>query len=217
VTAEGGEARIAGSMVRRALVLGLCLMAVLLPDGQVATTLAAPARSAAWEVRPSLHASTQSRAQLAQASLRGADRSPTRLLIDRISVDAKIEHVGLDQNRNLGTPNDYRDVAWYSLGPAPGQPGNALINGHVNWWTGSAVFTRLAQLRLGDEVVVVRGDGVRLRFRVTGSTVVVAGARVASLFAPSTVATLTLITCSGAWDPHIQSDTHRLLVSATLE
>jgi hypothetical protein len=51
---------------------------------------------------------------------------------------------------------------------------------------------------------------------VTSRRIVAAGARVASLFAPSKVSSLTLITCTGAWDPSILSDTHRLLVSAVL-
>src|SRR5205823_4346730 len=34
--------------------------------------------------------------------------------------------------------------------------------------------------------------------------------------APSTDTTLTLITCSGTWNPMTQSDTQRLLVSATV-
>lgn len=142
---------------------------------------------------------------------------PVKLVIPRISVDATIEPRGLDTNKNLDTPRDFHDVAWYRLGPAPGQPGNALINGHVNWWTGSAVFTHLSQLRRGDEVIVLREDGSRAVFRVTSRTTVAAGARVASLFAPSSVATLTLITCTGVWDRARGTDTQRLLVSAVLE
>jgi LPXTG-site transpeptidase (sortase) family protein len=139
-----------------------------------------------------------------------------RLLIPRIGVDARIESRGLDAGRNMETPKDFRDVAWYNLGPLPGAPGNALMNGHVSWWTGSAVFTRLGELRTGDRVIVVRGDGTRVSFKVTARRVVAANARVASLFAPSPTASLTLITCTGPWDPRILSDTHRLLVSAAL-
>jgi len=142
--------------------------------------------------------------------------TPTELVIPRIGVDAVIEARGLDGNRNLDTPSDFRNVAWYRLGPAPGLPGNALINGHVNWWTGSAVFARLSQLRRGDEVVVIRGDSSRVVFKVTSRTVVAAGARIPSLFTPSQVPTLTLITCTGVWDRARGTDTQRLLVSAVL-
>jgi sortase (surface protein transpeptidase) len=143
--------------------------------------------------------------------------TPTELVIPRIAVDAKIEARGLDSNRNLDTPHDFHDVAWYKLGPAPGRPGNALLNGHVDWWSGSAVFTRLSQLRPDDEVIVVREDGSRVVFKVTGSTIVAAGARIPSLFAPSEFSTITLITCSGVWDRARATDTQRLLVTAVLE
>jgi LPXTG-site transpeptidase (sortase) family protein len=190
--------------------MGLCLVAAMLPDAVLPSALAPLplAISAAQAPGANLAAAPAARAV--------ADPYPVRLLISKIGVDAKIEARGLDAGRTMLTPKDYRDVAWYNLGPAPGQPGNALLNGHVDWWTGSAVFTRLSQLRPGDMVTVIRGDGTRLTFKVTGRSIVTAGARVATLFAPSKVASLTLITCTGAWDPSILSDTHRLLVSAVL-
>jgi len=137
-------------------------------------------------------------------------------MIPAISVNATIEPRGLDSNRDLATAADYRNVAWYDLGPRPGDPGNAILNGHVSWWTGDAVFTRLAQLRAGDVIRVMRADRVAVTFRVTGKQVVDANSRNAALFAPSSRSTLTLITCDGAWNPLTQSDTKRLLVSATL-
>jgi LPXTG-site transpeptidase (sortase) family protein len=143
--------------------------------------------------------------------------TPVELVIPRIGVDARVEARGLDTKRNLDTPRDFHDVAWYNRGPAPGEPGNALINGHVNWWTGAAVFTHLSALRSGDEILVVREDDSIATFRVTGRTVVAAGVRLPSLFAPSPNATLTLITCTGLWDTARGSDTQRLLVSAVLE
>lgn len=152
----------------------------------------------------------------ATASPPMVDSTPVRLLIPAITVDALVEARGLDAQRNIDTPRDFRDVAWYDLGPRPGQAGNAIINGHVNWWTGDAVFTRLYRLRTGDEVRVVRSDGATVAFRVSRTQVVDARARLASLFAPTNTPTLTLITCSGVWNPLTQSDTHRLLVTATV-
>lgn len=154
--------------------------------------------------------------KLPSSSAHIVDPTPVRLLIDSIGVDARIESRGLDASRNLASPADFRDVAWYNLGPRPGEHGNALINGHVNWWTGDAVFTRLSRIRIGDVVRVVRADGVAVVFKVTARRTVDAHARIASLFAPATTSTLTLITCSGVWNPLTQSDTQRLLVSASL-
>ena len=141
---------------------------------------------------------------------------PALLLIPSIGLNATIEARGLDANRKIATAQSYKNVASYDLGPAPGQPGNALINGHVNWWTGNAVFTNLSRVRTGDQLEVIRADGTVVRFRVTAKQTVDANARIASLFAPSTVSTLTLITCTGLWNPLTLSDTQRLLVSAVL-
>jgi LPXTG-site transpeptidase (sortase) family protein len=196
-------------MFGRALVMGLCLVAAISPD-VVLPSASAPIPLAASAPAPEANLAAAPAPKLA------ADPYPVRLVISKIGVDANIEARGLDASRTMLTPKDYRDVAWYNLGPAPGQPGNALLNGHVDWWTGAAVFTRLSQLRPGDMVAIIRGDGTRLTFKVTARRIVTAGARVTSLFAPSKVASLTLITCSGAWDPSILSDTHRLLVSAVL-
>jgi LPXTG-site transpeptidase (sortase) family protein len=206
---DGAKPRIA-QMFGRALVLGLCVVAAISPDAVLPNVLA-PIPSAVSAL-PELPANPSGN----PASKPGGDPFPVRLVISRIGVNAKIEARGLDAGRNMLTPKDFHDVAWYNLGPVPGEPGNALLNGHVDWWTGSAVFTRLSELRAGDKLTVVRADGTRLTFKVTGRRIVTAGARVASLFAPSKVASLTLITCTGAWDASILSATHRLLVSAVL-
>ena len=200
-------------MFGRSLLLGLCVLAAVSPD---ATFVArAPAIVAAVPSQAASNASYAAPSPSPRATP-AANPSPARLLIPRIGVDARIESRGLDAGRNMETPKDFRDVAWYNLGPVPGAAGNALMNGHVSWWTGSAVFTRLGELRAGDKVIVVRGDGTRVTFKVTARRIVAANARVASLFAPGPTATLTLITCTGAWDARILSDTHRLLVSAVL-
>jgi LPXTG-site transpeptidase (sortase) family protein len=188
----------------------LCLVAVVAPDATGVASLPSAVATRAPFAVPGESAAA------ASPSPAPANPSPFRLLIPKIGVDARIEARGLDSSRNMLTPNDFHDVAWYNLGPMPGQPGNALMNGHVDWWTGSAVFTRLSDLRPGDPVIVVRRDGTRVNFKVSRQQIVTANARVASLFAPSSVATLTLITCTGVWDPRIMSDTHRLLVSAVL-
>jgi hypothetical protein len=199
-------------MFGRAALLGLCVLAALAPDAALhgADAPAAGARVSAEAAGPIVPVPAAPAPRSAALGL------PVRLLIPTIGVDANIEARGLDPGRNMLTPRDFHDVAWYNLGPKPGQPGNALINGHVDWWTGSAVFSRLSRLRAGDMVTVVRDDGSRLAFKVIGRRTVAENARVASLFTPSRVATLTLITCSGAWDPLILSATNRVLVSAVL-
>jgi LPXTG-site transpeptidase (sortase) family protein len=200
-------------MLRRLLILSLCLTTAAGSYAVVAVRTQIFAEPTQAQVAP-MSMSLPRPTGLSRIHI--VDPTPARLLIPRINVDAAVEARGLDANRNMDIPKSFRDVAWYRLGPAPGQPGNALINGHVNWWTGDAVFTRLNQVRAGDEIQVVRADGGTVRFKVTAKTVVDANARIASLFEPSSVATLTLITCTGVWNPLTQSNTQRLLVSAAL-
>jgi LPXTG-site transpeptidase (sortase) family protein len=206
-------------MLRRALVVSLCVLAATMTyeiigaptpaGGDVAgRSNAQPATEPGVATGPDASVTFQSGHKV--------DLTPARLLIPSINLDATVEARGLDANRDLATARSFNDVAWYNLGPAPGQPGDALINGHVNWWTGDAVFTHLARVRVGDKIHVIRADGVSVWFTVTAKMTVTANARLASLFAPSQVSTLTLITCAGLWNPLTQSDTQRLLVRAVL-
>jgi LPXTG-site transpeptidase (sortase) family protein len=199
-------------MLRRALVVSLC--AVIAVSAFQTATVLAPSDSG-LRASPSSTAVERPSQAVSQGGLI-VNLRPVRLVIPSIHVDAVVESRGLDGNRNLDTAQDFEHAAWYDRGPAPGQAGNALINGHVNWWTGDAVFTRLKQLRAGDQITVYRADGTSVIFRVTGRQVVDANSRVAWLFAPTTTAMLTLITCAGVWNPLTLTNTERLLVSASL-
>jgi len=49
----------------------------------------------------------------------------------------------------MAVPSVPSHVAWYSPGPAPGEPGDAVIDGHLDWTTGPAVFWNLGKLHAG--------------------------------------------------------------------
>jgi sortase (surface protein transpeptidase) len=57
-------------------------------------------------------------------------------------------------------------AGWYTLGPRPGDPGSAVILGHVDSTRGPAVFFRLRELGRGDETKVSRANGSSARFVV---------------------------------------------------
>lgn len=147
----------------------------------------------------------------------GAERlTPGTLLIPKIGVKALIESVGVDSNNDMSAPAKPTDVGWYSPGVAPGQAGDAVIDGHLDWYgMPKAVFYYLDKLKPGDEVDVVSQTGVRLRFQVTDSTTVSSTAHPAGLFGTTGPARLTLITCSGDWNPSVGQYAQRLLVNAS--
>lgn len=122
---------------------------------------------------------------------------PVRLKIAAIGVDAAVERVGLDNENAMDVPQDPHNTAWYQYGPRPGQPGNAVIAGHVDYQgLGPVVFARLDQLKQGDEVVVVDEHGVERRFAVTGiETYPRRDAPVDKIFGPAIGEALVLITC----------------------
>jgi sortase (surface protein transpeptidase) len=116
----------------------------------------------------------------------------------------------------MAVPIKAEDVGWYKFGPSPGEQGDAVMDGHLDWWTGPAVFWNLGKLKTGDEIWVARADGSRLLFVVDGTSTVPSDSRPAGLFATGGPPTLSLITCSGSWDRQRQTYTTRLVVHASL-
>jgi len=141
---------------------------------------------------------------------------PVRLSIPVIKVDAAAEPLGVDAQGRMAVPSKPEDVGWYRLGPSPGEPGNAVIDGHLDWWTGAAVFWQLARLKIGDEIVVTRADGRRVQFVVDETTTVLYDSLPPGLFATDGPPSLSLITCSGSWDRQKQTYSTRLVVHASL-
>jgi hypothetical protein len=90
---------------------------------------------------------------------------PSTLSIPSIGVRAPIVEVGLEADGAMQTP-DLGRVGWYKGGPWPGDPGPAVLIGHVDTRTGPDVFYHLRELRPGDEILVGRADGTTIRFLV---------------------------------------------------
>ncbi|MFC5899440.1 class F sortase [Streptomyces zhihengii] len=93
---------------------------------------------------------------------------PVRLRIPAIAVDAPMTGLGLDADGALEVPPAERaDTAgWYADGPAPGEPGTAVVAGHVDSPAGRAVFYLLGGLARGSAITVTRRDGRTVRFSV---------------------------------------------------
>jgi hypothetical protein len=95
-----------------------------------------------------------------------ASAPPVAVQITRIDVRSALIDLDLDEDRRLEVPSDPDLAGWFVRGPRPGQPGPAVIAGHVDSRRGPGVFHRLRELEPGDEVVVHRADGSEVRFVV---------------------------------------------------
>lgn len=144
---------------------------------------------------------------------------PSRLIIPSLGIDAHVQYVGVTASGTMGTPDNAYDVAWYKLGPRPGEDGSAVIAGHINTrYSAHGVFEHLENLNTGDEVSVVTSDGATLTFRVTGKTFLPYNDQNASadVFGPSGKTRLNLITCAGTWMPEKHVYDKRLVVYTEL-
>jgi sortase (surface protein transpeptidase) len=128
---------------------------------------------------------------------------PVRIEIPRIGVASTLDLLGRKRDGTVQTPPLSRAgvAGWYALGPRPGEPGSAVILGHVDSEGGPAVFFRLRELRRGDQVKVTRADGSSVRF-VVRRTAQYDKRRFPTdeVYYPTLTSTLRLVTCGGEFD-----------------
>lgn len=116
-------------------------------------------------------------------------------------------------------PKDFTNVAWFNLGPRPGEEGSAAIAGHFGRKNGKAsAFDNLYKLRKGDKIYVEDDKGEVITFVVRGIRRYDPKADASGVFFSSDgKAHLNLITCEGAWNKVTKSYSKRLVVFADKE
>ena len=144
---------------------------------------------------------------------------PERLVISSIGINTLVESVGIRSDGDMATPtrDPWDDVGWYSLGPHPGERGSAVIDGHLDRPGGyPAVFWRLRDVRVGDDVLVTNTAGETLHFRVTRIAYYTPDqAPLQDIFGNLGGTYLNLITCAGDWIPSQHQTILRLVVYTT--
>ncbi|HEV2918620.1 MAG TPA: class F sortase [Actinomycetota bacterium] len=145
---------------------------------------------------------------------------PVRLEIARIGVSTGLQRLGKDRHGAVDVPSgphQWDTAGWYAAGTRPGDPGSAVILGHVDSTSGPAVFSRLRELRRGDLVEVVRADGSRARFAVQRvEEYPKARFPTADVYYPTLTPMLRLVTCGGAFNHKVGHYVDNVIVFATL-
>lgn len=127
---------------------------------------------------------------------------PDRIRIPAIRVDAPLTGLGLTNTGSLDVPPaaDENLAGWYESGTTPGEPGTAIVAGHVDNADGPAVFYDLGALARGSTIEVDRRDGGVAVFTVDAVEVYAAkdfpDERV---YGAARRPELRVITCGGGW------------------
>jgi Sortase domain len=152
-------------------------------------------------------------------SVRGyrATPVPVRVEIPRIGVASSLDRLGRAPDGTVQEPRRWHAAGWYALGTRPGDPGSAVILGHVDSKRGPAVFFRLGELRQGDTVTIGQADGSSVRF-VVQRTEQYPKDRFPTddVYYPTLTPMLRLVTCGGEFDATVGRYRSNLIVFATL-
>lgn len=140
-----------------------------------------------------------------------------RLVIPGIGVDAPIVVLGILPDGTMASPDGPEEVAWYTFSAKPGQIGNVVLSGHLDYINyGAAVFWDLNVLRPGDELHLILEDDTQVTYTVESVREYdEATAPVQDIVGPTADESITLITCSGSFDPSNLHYNRRLVVRGT--
>jgi sortase (surface protein transpeptidase) len=142
---------------------------------------------------------------------------PVRVEIPAIGVSSPLDRLGRAPDRTVQVPSRWERAGWYAPGTRPGDPGSAVILGHVDSTSGPAVFYRLRELRRGDLVEVARADGSRVRFAVQRvQEYPKARFPTADVYYPTLTPELRLVTCGGTFDATAGHYRSNIIVFAAL-
>jgi sortase (surface protein transpeptidase) len=153
-------------------------------------------------------------------SVRGyrATPVPVRIEVPSIGVASTLQRLGRAPDRTVQVPSRWEVAGWYAGGTRPGDPGSAVILGHVDSKSGPAVFYRLSELRRGDTVTIRRADGFWVRFVVQ---------RIQQypkdrfptdeVYYPTLTPALRLVTCGGQFDYATGHYRSNVIVFATIQ
>ncbi|MFC5402814.1 class F sortase [Cohnella soli] len=141
---------------------------------------------------------------------------PDTIWIPSVQIKSKVEPVGVLDNGQMDVPKS-PEIVGVLASVKPGQPGNAIIAGHVDNYTGPAIFYGLKRLKPGHPIVLSNTSGQYLVFSVVSvETFDTAKAPVERIFGKTDEARLNLITCTGKFDRKKKEHLKRLVVFTRL-
>ena len=151
-----------------------------------------------------------------------APTQPRYISIPAIGVEkTRVIGVGLTKDKQLDTPKNINDTAWYTASGLPGSGyGAVVIDGHNGGVTKDGIFAKLSQLKVDDEIMIERGDGKKITYKVAENETMSlkeaneSGMKNMMLPIDPTKEGLSLITCAGNWVPRDKVFDKRVMLRA---
>lgn len=142
---------------------------------------------------------------------------PDVITIPSISVKAKLKKVAVLDNGQMDVPKDTQLAGLLYPGTLPGEKGNVIIDGHVDSYTGPAIFFNLKKLKRGDPIIVTSLKGNKLTYTVESVEIFKPKeAPLERIFGKSDDYRLNLITCTGRYSRKKKEHEQRLVIFAKL-
>jgi hypothetical protein len=144
---------------------------------------------------------------------------PVAIQIDAAGVNGPVETREIVDGV-LAAPSGPWIVAWYQQSARPGESGNVVMGGHVDYWNvGPAVFAGLGTLEEGAEIEVTDAAGSAYHYAVAWVRAYpvadITPDQLREIVGPTAEPSLTLITCGGDFDRDRGEYLLRLVVRAT--
>ncbi len=142
---------------------------------------------------------------------------PVRIEIPAIGVDATVVDLAIGPG-DPEVPERWEDAGWYTNTRNPGEIGPSVLAGHIDSKSGPAVFYRLDELVVGDEIIVSGEDGESRTFVVQDSGQYPKENLPDEVFGyGERVPELRVITCGGTFDRSVGHYQDNFVVYAAME
>jgi sortase family protein len=125
---------------------------------------------------------------------------PSRISIPAAGIDAQV--VPVSEHHGALTVPRIGEAGWFDAGPRPGEPGRAVLIGHLDTHQGPGLFARVPSLRPGTRITVLDRHGGEHDYNVVGGAQVRKNRFPArSVYGHADTPVLVLITCGGPFRP----------------
>ena len=144
--------------------------------------------------------------------------TPIAIKIETAQVDSDVESVDI-VNGVMQNPSGPYIVAWYRGTGKLGERNNVVMSGHVDYYNApNAVFQYLGQLQVGDKIEVTGANGDTYVYTVEWmknyEVASLDQSAIDEIVGETDSEKLTLITCTGTFDPNKGEYDTRFVVRA---